>query len=156
MGDIRPLKINNVDNINRSLLNPQSPEVQGDGAEKALLFRKTLNNAGETQLYERMTELVAKIDEQGARLIKRADVKELEKYRSLIREFMEEVVSNGFEFSKENRFLARGRHKSFATVKVVNQKLDELAKVVLSEQKESIDIVNRVDDIRGLLLDMLL
>jgi uncharacterized protein YaaR (DUF327 family) len=47
------------------------------------------------------------IDEQGARLSDKVDVKEFEKYRRLIREFLDEIVSNGYNFSREDAYASR-------------------------------------------------
>lgn len=105
---------------------------------------------------EKIRGLIEQIDNQGERLSKKADLSEYEKYRSLIRDFMNEVVSNGYSFDKENAFLGRGRHKFYATVKIVDEKLDSLAKDVLSEHADNVEIINKIDDIRGLLLDMML
>jgi len=96
------------------------------------------------------------IDEQGKRLADRVDVREFEKYRRLIRDFLDEIVSNGYTFSKEDAYASRGRHRYIATVKIVDEKLDELGKEVIKEQADSIEILHRIDDIRGLLMDLMM
>jgi len=109
------------------------------------------------ELYQaRMQQLKKDIDEQGAKLADRVDVKELERYRRLIREFLDEIVSNGYTFSREDAYASRGRHRYIATVKVVDEKLDELGKEVLKENADKIEILHRIDDIRGLLLDLMM
>jgi len=104
----------------------------------------------------RLTQLKRDIDEQGELLSSRVDVKELEKYRRLIREFLDEIVSNGYTFSKEDAYASRGRHRYIATVRIVDEKLDELGKEVMKEQADRIEIIHRIDDIRGLLLDLMM
>jgi len=98
----------------------------------------------------------AAIDEQGKLLAERADVKEFEKYRRLIRDFLDEIVSNGYTFSKEDAYASRGRHRYIATVKIVDEKLDELGKELMKEQADKIAVLHRIDDIRGLLLDLMM
>jgi len=104
----------------------------------------------------RLEEMKKEIDEQGKLLSDRVDVKELEKFRRLIREFLDEIVSNGYTFSREDAYASRGRHRYIATVKIVDEKLDALGKEVLKEQADKIEILNMVDDIRGLLLDLMM
>jgi len=104
----------------------------------------------------RLQEMRDSIDEQGKRLADRADVKEFEKYRRLIREFLDEIVSNGYTFTREDAYASRGRHRYIATVKIVDEKLDELGKEVMKEQADKIEIIHRIDDIRGLLLDLMM
>jgi uncharacterized protein YaaR (DUF327 family) len=136
-------------------MSTRSIESAQDGSERPLVFRRTLSDAGREQFMLRIGGMVTGIDEQGARLAKRADIKEFEKYRSLIREFLNEVVSNGYEFSRERGHAPRGRQRFFATVKKVEEKLDEVAKEVLRVQKDDMDILEKIGDIRGLLVDLL-
>jgi len=104
----------------------------------------------------RLSDMKKDIDEQGKLLADRVDVKELEKYRRLIREFLDEIVSNGYTFSREDAYASRGKHRYIATVKIVDEKLDALGKEVLKEHADKIEILNKVDDIRGLLLDLMM
>jgi len=41
-------------------------------------------------------------------------------------------------------------------VRIVDEKLDALGKEVIKEQADKIEILNKVDDIRGLLLDLMM
>jgi len=104
----------------------------------------------------RIAEMKNEIDEQGKRLADRVDVRELEKYRRLIREFLDEIVSNGYTFSREDAYASRGRHRYIATVQIIDEKLDALGKEVMREQSDKIEILNKIDDIRGLLLDLMM
>jgi len=104
----------------------------------------------------RLAEMKKSIDEQGKLLADRVDVKEYEKYRRLIREFLDEIVSNGYTFSREDTYASRGRHRYIATVRIIDEKLDELGKEVMKEQADKIEILHKIDDIRGLLLDLMM
>ena len=150
------MKIRNVNNLEQGLPGLRGVDLHSDEPDKVVVFHKTLTTLSKEQHTAHLQGLIKQIDEQGARLGQRADIKEFERYRQLIRSFIDEVVSHGYSFSKENSFEARGRHRFFATVKLVDEKLDALAKEVLSEQADSIAIVHQIDDIRGLILDMML
>ena len=119
-------------------------------------FRRTLTDLSQDMYAARIAEMKNEIDEQGKRLADRVDVRELEKYRRLIREFLDEIVSNGYTFSREDAYASRGKHRYIATVKIVDEKLDAIGKEVLKEQADKIEILNKVDDIRGLLLDLMM
>ena len=120
------------------------------------VFSRTLTDLSKEVHTTRLVEMKNAIDEQGSRLADRVDVKEFEKYRRLIREFLDEIVSNGYTFSREDAYAARGKHRYIATVKIVDEKLDELGKEVIKEQADKLDILSRIDDIRGLLLDLMI
>ena len=119
-------------------------------------FRRTLTDLSQEKHAARLAEMREDINKQGERLADRVDVKEFEKYRRLIREFLDEIVSNGYTFSKEDTNYSRGRYRQMATVQVIDEKLDELGKEVMKEQADKIDIIHKIDDIRGLLLDIMM
>jgi len=131
-------------------------EVRGDNEAENSVFRRTLTDLSKDMYAARLEDMKKEIDEQGKLLADRVDVKELEKYRRLIREFLDEIVSNGYTFSREDAYASRGRHRYIATVKIVDEKLDALGKEVMKEQADKIEILNKVDDIRGLLLDLMM
>jgi len=148
-----------VSNVKRSVPGsppPRGHEVRSVTESDALVFRRTLTDLSKEMYAARLQEMRKSIDEQGERLADRVDVKELEKYRRLIREFLDEIVSNGYNFSREDAYASRGKHRYIATVKIIDEKLDELGKEVIKEQADRIEILHRTDDIRGLLLDIMM
>jgi uncharacterized protein YaaR (DUF327 family) len=149
------LKIQNINRTERGVLHPRVGETAQDGAERPLIFRKTMSDVSREQLMAQLNGMIAGIDEQGARLAKRADIKEFEKYRLLIRDFMNEIISNGYEFSRERSFASRGGQRFFATVNKVDATLDELAKEVLQGRKDELELLDKIGDIRGLLVDLM-
>ena len=134
----------------------RSTEARGAEELENSGFRRTLTDLSKDMYTARIAEMKNEIDEQGKRLGDRVDVREFERYRRLIREFLDEIVSNGYTFSREDAYASRGRHRYIATVKVVDEKLDALGKEVIKEQADKIDILNKIDDIRGLLLDLMM
>jgi len=118
-------------------------------------FRRTLTGLSNESYEARIIEMKVAIDKQGERLSDKVNVSEFEKYRKLIREFLDEIVSNGYSFSREDAYAARGKHRYIATVRVINEKLDELGKEVMKEQSDNIELLDRIGDIRGLLLDLM-
>ena len=150
------MKVSNVKTTGSSQIPARGSEIRGVRESEAPVFRRTLTDLTKELHEARLVEMKAAIDEQGRRLSDRVDVKEFEKYRRLIRDFLDEIVSNGYTFSKEDAYSSRGRHRYIATVKVVDEKLDELGKEVMKEQADKIEILHRIDDIRGLLLDLMM
>lgn len=105
---------------------------------------------------ERIVMLMDEINKQGEKLCKKADIKELRHYRKLVSDFLEEAVNSSHKFAKENYLDKRGRHKVYAVIKKINKKIENLTTEVLKEQKDNLIILQKLDDIRGLLLDLML
>ena len=154
--DAMGMKINNVNRTDPSRYPARGSEVRSATESETILFRRTLTELTKEVYAARLQEMKRKIDDQGNLLADKVDVKEYEKYRKLIREFIDEIVSNGYTFSREDTYASRGRHRYIATVKIVDEKLDELGKEVMKEQADKIEILSRIDDIRGLLLDLMM
>ena len=104
---------------------------------------------------ERLHIMAEKIAEQGQVLAKKVDLRELKRYKAMISEFLKEAIDNTTEYSKNTHLGKRGRRSTFTTIKKINDELDELTKDVLSEQKDVLKIVGRLDDIKGLIVDIL-
>ena len=150
------MKVSNVKSTDSGRVPARGPDRRGVREVEAPVFRRTLTDLTKEKHEARLVEMKKAIEEQGARLADRVDVKDYEKYRRLIREFLDEIVSNGYTFSREDAYAARGRHRYIATVRIVDEKLDELGKEVMKEQADKIEIINKIDDIRGLLLDLMM
>lgn len=142
------LKINPFTQIPQTEM--KAPVGEADGS-----FRFTLlSNIEENELQAQLSLMMEEITQQGYRLGKRRDIRDMKQYRKLIQEFMNEIVSHTHEFSRENFLDKKGRHRVYGIIKQVNQALDELAEELLTEEKNNLEILSKIDEIRGLLLDI--
>ena len=112
------------------------------------------SNIEEAGLAERLNLMMEEIVMQGDKIVKRMDVRDMRRYRTLIKEFMNEIVNRSHKFSRENFLDRRGRHRVYGIIRLVDEKLDELAQELVNEETDKIAILARVDEIRGLLLDI--
>lgn len=112
------------------------------------------SNIEEAGLAERLNLMMEEIVMQGDKIVKRMDVRDMRKYRTLIKEFMNEIVNRSHKFSRENFLDRRGRHRVYGIIRLVDEKLDELAQELVKEECDKISILAKVDEIRGLLLDI--
>ena len=118
-------------------------------------FKFTLiSNIEGKDLQEKLGNMMQEITEQGEKIAKHMDIKDMRKYRELVKGFLNEVVNRSHKFSRENFLDRRGRHRVYGIVKLVDKNLDELAGELVKEEKNHLEIVGRIDDIRGLLLDI--
>ena len=112
------------------------------------------SNIEEAELANRLNLMMEEIVMQGDKIVKRMDIKDMRRYRTLIKEFMNEIVNRSHKFSRENFLDRRGRHRVYGIIRLVDETLDELAQALVSEQCDKIDILAKVGEIRGLLLDI--
>lgn len=123
---------------------------QADGTFKFTLA----SHIEEQDLQVRLTAMMEEITRQGDRISKKMDIRDMRKYRTLIKSFMNEVVTRSHKFSRENFLDRRGRHRVYGIIKQVDDTLDELARELVKDEKDHIAILNMIGEIRGLLLDI--
>ena len=142
------MKVNDVSGVTQTQeVNQTKPTDDG--------FKFTLASAIDVaELKEKLSGLMDEITEQGKKISEHMDIRDMKKYRSLVKDFMNEVVNRSHKFSRENFLDRRGRHRVYGLVKLVDKNLDELAGELVKEEKDHIAILGRVDEIRGLLLDI--
>lgn len=142
------LKVNNMQQIQQAAQKTSVAETDGS-------FRfALLSSIEENELQAHLSLMMEEITQQGNKLSRRMDVKDLQEYRKLIKEFMNEIAAHSHEFSRENFLDRKGRHRVYGIVKKINQTLDELAEELLSEEKDRISILSKIDEIKGLILDI--
>lgn len=143
------IKVNQVQQVNQPT---PKPPVQDTDAS----FKFTLISQIEDQnLQARLNFMLDEISAQGKKLGKHMDVRDMKHYRELIKEFMNEIVSRSHKFTRENFLDRKGRHRVYTMIKLVNKELDELAMELIKDEKDHMLILNKIDEIRGLLIDIL-
>jgi len=143
------IKVNQIQQVNQLVQKPSVPEADGS-------FKFTLiSRIEEEDLRTRLNAMMDEIQAQGKKIAKHVDIKDLKHYRELIRQFMNEIVYRSHKFSRENFLDKKGRHRVYAMIKLVDKNLDELAVELIKEEKDHILILQKVDEITGLLLDIL-
>lgn len=146
-----------MDNMRITQTTPvgQATEIQKPAEVTDDNFRFTLiSKIDEEGLQERLNLLFQDITMQGKKISKHTDVKDMKKYRTLIKDFLNEVVNRSHKFSRENFLDRRGRHRVYGIIRLIDENLDELANELMKEEKDHLAILSKVDEIRGLLLDI--
>lgn len=148
-----------IQKINQPFMEQTQAIVKDEAAQShtnSVEFKRQLSELTNAQHEQYVKGLIDDISAQGALLAKRADLREFHKYKEMIRSLINETVSNGFAFSKFRKFDARGRNKTFAIIQQINTRLDEMTAKLLEEEADHIELLRSVDDIRGMLVDLLM
>ncbi len=139
------IKVNQINQVTQ-------PEAAAPVRESDGNFKFTL--VEEQELQTRLTSLMEEITMQGDKLAKKRDVRDMKRYRGLIKEFMNEIINRSHSFSRENFLDRKGRHRVYGIIRLVDENLDELARELMKDEKDHLAILSRIGEIRGLLLDI--
>ncbi|MBQ3794728.1 MAG: YaaR family protein [Butyrivibrio sp.] len=142
------IKINNIQQMSQTPAPEQVQEANGD-------FKFVLTSKLEdASLAERLSLMLQDITQQGERISKKNDIKDMQRYRLLIKDFLNEVVTRSHVFSRENFLDRKGRHRVYGIIRQVDKELDELAQELVKDEKDNITILAKIGQIQGLLLDI--
>ena len=143
------MKVNDISQI--SQVPEAAKTVEGDGS-----FKFTLASAiTDADLQAKVDALSNDITAQGNRIAQHMDIRDMKKYRGLVKDFLNEVVYRSHKFSRENFLDRRGRHRVYGIIRLIDKNLDELASELVEDEKDHIAILDRIGEIKGLLLDIL-
>lgn len=146
-----------MDNFKVNETTPLSSVSQTSSPQQADdSFRFTLTSAIEdADLQTKINNMLSDINVQGKLIARHMDIREMKRYRGLIKDFLNEIVNRSHKFSRENFLDHRGRHRVYGIIRLIDENLDELAQELVEDEKNQIDILSRIGEIEGLLLDIL-
>ena len=143
------MKVHDINQV--SQIPETSKTAEADGS-----FNCTLASAiTEADLQARVDALLNDITAQGNRIAQHMDIRDMKKYRGLVKDFLNEVVYRSHKFSRENFLDRRGRHRVYGIVRLIDKNLDELASELVADEKDHLAILEKIGEIKGLLLDIL-
>ena len=144
------IKVNQTFQVNQTNETVRENAPADDGFKFTIMSR-----IGDENLSERLSLMLQDITMQGKKIAKHTDIRDMKKYRTLIKDFMNEVAGHSHKFSRENFLDRRGRHRVYGIIRQIDSALDELAQELMKEEKDNIAILGKVDEIRGMIVDIL-
>lgn len=102
---------------------------------------------------EALTELMDAVHSAGSDLIERPFHEEILKYKRAVRNFIHYAAENAFAVER-SQTRRKGKIKTHVQIQVIDRKLEELAAAVLSGQTSQLERVSKIDEIKGLLVDL--
>ena len=101
-----------------------------------------------------MTRLLGDISSAGDRLARSRNLRDMAKYKMLIRKFLQEAVDFGMGLKQSHTWNRFGEGRKLKIVETIDEKLIELAEEILNSEKSSIDLLDKIGEIKGLLINL--
>ncbi len=108
-----------------------------------------------------MADLQDKVYSSGANLADAINAQTINEYKKSVKQFLDFAVKNSLDVRSVSSggykmmMKGQGTKKAFVSVKVINEKMDKLTKELLFNQLEKLEILERLDEIKGLLVDLI-
>lgn len=117
-------------------------------------FSDMMRHQGERASHEELTRQMREIALQGDRLLKSMNIRELKAYKQLVRRFLEETVRRGVKMKETRGWDRRGRGKRYNIIDEIDSVLLSMADELLDTEQGRIDLLNKVGEIRGILINL--
>jgi uncharacterized protein YaaR (DUF327 family) len=104
---------------------------------------------------EAAQELLDAVLSAGNDLKNRPFPEEILSYKKAVRDFLHYVVENSYKLEQSQTALGLRKGKEpYKYVRIIDQKLEELAAGILTRQINQLDLKNKLEEITGLLVDL--
>ncbi|MEK8133042.1 YaaR family protein [Paenibacillus filicis] len=103
---------------------------------------------------EQLQRMLDQIDQQGQRLAKSMTVRELRQYKLMIKSFLEETARRGVQLRETRGWDRRGRSKRYKLLEELDAELLGLADDLLESEQGRIELLQKIGEIRGMLINL--
>lgn len=131
-----------------------APAHREGGSSFSQSFHQQQDNQERQKYQEQIEALFGDLSRDAQELLKGRNLSRFEAYRQKITFLLGEILQHAYLFEAERVRDGNGRERIYATIAVVDEKLDRLGTELLSENQEQLGLLSRIDEIRGLILDL--
>ncbi|RKJ66871.1 DUF327 family protein [Butyricicoccus sp. 1XD8-22] len=117
-------------------------------------FGEMVIKQGSKMQQEQLTRLLGDISSAGDRVARSRSLRELARFKMLVKRFLQEAVNYGLEMKQSHTWNRFGEGRRLKIVETIDEKLVELAEDLLNEEKEAIDLLDKIGEIKGLLINL--
>jgi len=110
-------------------------------------FSSTLDMAQREHL--KLEEMLDKIKAAGDRLKRTKSKADVIEYKEQVQEYLTFVLNNYYRIKQDY-----GLGRLLIRIEIINKKIEELTASLLEQQQANFEIVGKIDEITGLLLDL--
>ncbi|MEK3936421.1 YaaR family protein [Sporosarcina sp. FSL W7-1349] len=103
---------------------------------------------------EQITRLLGDISTVGDRIARSRNLRDMAKFKMLVKRFLKEAVDSGLGLKQSHTWNQFGEGRRLKIVQTIDEKLIELAEDLLDEEKTSVDLLAKIGEIKGLLINL--
>lgn len=118
-------------------------------------FSDMLRQQNERATAQQLNRMLEEIQRQSQRLAASMTVRELRIYKQLVRRFLEETARRGVGLKETRGWDRRGRAKRYKLVEEIDNHLLSMAEDLLASEEGRIELLQKVGEIRGMLINLM-
>lgn len=143
--------------IKGNTVEPAKPQISSSGSSPKTggpAFSDSVKSARRTVLDGELKAMLEQTRTLGDTFFRSPDEGKLDRYKSAIREYLDRARNELFSLKQEFGSAQGGQQKVFQLVETVNKEVDDLTRETLQKDK-ALQLLGSLDDIRGLVLDLI-
>lgn len=134
----------------------QPPPASSDShspLERHSDFSGILSKTQKIQRIE-LQSFLDRLETQGKKLKESLSIRDLRDFRDMIKSFLRSTFGQSRQMQEDTSWDYQGRPKVMTRIGKIDQALDELGKQLLDQQAKPLEILTKIDEIRGLIVDL--
>ncbi len=148
------MKVENREITSSARVNKNSGQKVSSASGSEESFQARLENINQREIKKRFDKLLTLVDKQGDKLKKSLDREDLKEYKKRVKDILR-LIQNEFAQTKQSfSWDGTGNFKTYTIIEKVDHNLGLLHNLFLQEQADVLEVVKKIDEIRGLLLDL--
>lgn len=135
----------------------KSDVTTGEGAARPVQqksFSEVIQHHNTQASQEELTRRMKEIQLQGDRLARSMTIRELRLYKTMVKRFMEDTVRRGVAMKEARGFDRRGRGKRYKLIDELDAALLAMADELLETEQGKIELLEKMGEIRGMLINL--
>ena len=117
-------------------------------------FKEEMADSNQREVKKKLDKLLGIVDEQGKKLQKTLDKNDLLEYKKRIQDFLR-LIQREYTWVKQSYSLdSHGNMRTHTIIDKIDDKLANLHTLLVEGQQDTLQVLKKIDEIRGLLLDL--
>lgn len=117
-------------------------------------FQDLVRTSGDKLQEQQLKQLLGEIKSTGERLARSRTFQDLAKFKTLVKNFVREAVDFGMGLKQSHSWNQFGQGRSLTIVETIDKKLVELTEDIKDKEKQTMDILDQIGEIKGLLINL--
>ncbi|TMN22307.1 YaaR family protein [Lentibacillus cibarius] len=117
-------------------------------------FQNMVQSQTQVLKQQELDRLMKDITVQGDKLARFRSFRDMVKFKRLVKSFLKKTVYNGLDLQKSHDFSMNGKSRKLAIVKEVDDKLIEITEDIMNQEKKTVDLLNLIGELKGLLVNL--
>lgn len=101
-----------------------------------------------------LESFLSKLETQGKNLAHTLSIRDLKDFRDMVKSFLRSTFGQSRAMQEDSTWDSQGRPKIMARIAKIDHALDELGRKFLTQEAKPLEVLTKIDEIRGLIVDL--